>query len=395
LSNKNVAVAGISVSPVTKNLEIPIKDLAFKMVKEALADARIPKEELDGFFVTNPGMAGPPYCMFACDLADYLQLETKSLALVETGGTSSFTALHFALDEILSGRTRVSLVLGIDSRAKEIIDDFKLFITDGIMTQTSLYGSYKGPYGIGAPIPYYAMSTQRYLYECKLTEEDLAEVSVRLRDNASRNPRALYQKPISVEEVMASPYLSPPLMLFDCSPFASDAAPCMLVSPEVAKDLEKEPIYITGIGEYHHPSHFVPVKGSITESIAGQKAGAEAFASAGIKPGDVNVAEVYGVFSGTELMILEDLGFFEKGRAARAFREGKTALDGEVAVDPSGGRLSLGHPPSATPMMELVEVVEQLRGEAGERQVKNARVGLVHAEHGMLNGSIILILEKK
>ena len=109
---------------------------------------------------------------------------------------------------------------------------------------------------------------------------------------------------------------------------------------------------------------------------------------------DVDVAEVYGVFSGTELMILEDLGFFEKGRAARAFREGKTALDGEVAVDSSGGRLSLGHPPSATPMMELVEVVEQLRGEAGERQVKDARVGLVHADHGMLNGSIILILEK-
>ncbi|UCD84534.1 MAG: thiolase family protein [Deltaproteobacteria bacterium] len=395
MSNKNVAIAGISTSRVTKNFETSIKDLSFKIVKEALANAQIPKEDVDGFFVTNPGMAGHPYCMLACDLADYLQLETKSLALMETGGTSSFTALHFALDEILSGRTKVNLVLGIDSRAKEVIDDFKSFITDGIMTQTSLYGSYKGPYGIGAPIPYYAMSTQRYLYEQKLTEEDLAEVSVRLRENASRNPRALYQKPISVEEVMASPYLSPPIKLLDCSPFASGAAACVLVSPEVAKDLKEEPIYITGIGEHHHPSHFIPLKDSLTESIAIREAGAEAFASAGIKPADVDVAEVYGVFSGTELMILEDLDFFKKGKAALAFKEGKTALDGEVAVDPSGGRLSLGHPPSATPMMELVEIVEQLRGEAGERQVKNARVGLVHAEHGMLNGSIVLILEKK
>jgi acetyl-CoA acetyltransferase len=107
----------------------------------------------------------------------------------------------------------------------------------------------------------------------------------------------------------------------------------------------------------------------------------------------VDVAEVYGVFAATELMLYEDLGFFDKGKAADAVRDGETRLDGKIPMNPSGGRLSLGHPPGATPMYEFVEIVRQLRGEAGERQVKSPGVGLIQAEHGMLNGAVVMLLE--
>jgi acetyl-CoA C-acetyltransferase len=121
----------------------------------------------------------------------------------------------------------------------------------------------------------------------------------------------------------------------------------------------------------------------------------EAYANAGILPGDLDVAEIYGAFAGTELMIYEEMGFFERGAAPRAVRDGRTAIDGVLPINPSGGRLSLGHAPGATPLLEIIEVCNQLREEAEGRQVKDPTLGLIHGEHGMVNGSIVLILERE
>jgi acetyl-CoA acetyltransferase len=123
------------------------------------------------------------------------------------------------------------------------------------------------------------------------------------------------------------------------------------------------------------------------------RAGAACFEDAGRSPADVDVAEVYGVFAATELMLYEDLGFFEKGKAVYAVLDGKTSLGGDIPMNMSGGRLSLGHPPGATPLYELVEIVRQLRGEAGERQTRGPGVGLIQSEHGMLNGAVVMLLE--
>jgi acetyl-CoA acetyltransferase len=389
----SAVIAGVAMTKVTRELTRPFRDIAFDVVSRALEDAGIQKEDVDGLFVTPPGFAGPPSFMYVCELGEYLQLNTKSMAMLECGGTTSAVTLRYAIDEILLGRNRVNVVLAIDQRVNQVPDDINIFLHEGIFTQTCLYGAFDGPYGIGAPIPYYAMSTQRYLFEYGIKEEDLAHIAVRLRENASKNPYAEYRKPITIEDVMASKYLSPPIKLLDCSPFSSGAAACVLASDDVVKDLDINPIFIKSIGEYHHPSHFIPLRASINEFESLRRSAKEAFDNAGIKPNDVDIAEVYGVFTGTELMIYEDIGFFEKGKAINALKDGTTAIDGDVAINTSGGRLSLGHPASATPLMELVEVVWQLRGEAGERQVKNAHIGLVHAEHGMLNGSIVMILE--
>jgi acetyl-CoA acetyltransferase len=268
------------------------------------------------------------------------------------------------------------------------------FVASSVHAQAGLYGPYDGPYGIGTPVPYYAMSVQRYMYEYNVSAEQIANVPVILRENASKNPYAEFQKPITIEEVLNSRIISPPIHLLECSKFSDGAACVILASEDFAKKLNKKIVFITGIGEYHDCSHFIPSEEkSICEFIATKIAAKEAFSIAGRKPEDIDVAEIYGVFAGTELMIIEDIGFFKKGEAAKAAEQGLIKIGGKIPVDTSGGRLSMGHPATVTPLLEVIEIVKQLKGVAENRQVKDAKCGLIHAEHGMLNGSLVMILE--
>jgi acetyl-CoA acetyltransferase len=330
--------------------------------------------------------------MFACELADYFQLKLKSLNLVECGGNTSTAAIHYAIDEIQTKRNRINAVIAIDVRF-DPTDDPEFMLPHSIYLLSSVYGVHTSQYGIGTPLPLYALGAQRYMYETGITEEDAAHLSVVLRENASKNPLALFREPITVEDVMKSKCISPPLKLLDCSTFATAAGACIMADYNIKSIKPK--VNIIGLGEFHHNSSFIPLNESITSFVSVREAGKEAFSIAGINPTDIDVAEVYGVFSFTELMLYEDLGFFGRGEAVRAVKEGLTRINGRIPINPSGGRLSLGHPASATPMLELVEVVRQLRHECGERQVKEPEYGLVHAEHGMLNGSTVLILERE
>jgi len=394
-SRPKAAVVGIATAKAGKDMPARTRDIAYELISEALADAGIGKDEVDGLMVGPPGLGHLPSFMFANYLAEHLGLSTRSLTMLESGGATATMAVKYAADEIELGHAGICVVFGLDRRGMErMANEFNHFMRNSVTRMINLYGPYNGPYGVGAPIPLYAMSAQRYMHEYGVDPETIANVAVVLRENAAKNPDALYRNPITVDEVMASPVLSPPIHLLECSPFCFGAAAVVLASPQAAAKARKDPVWITGIGEAHHPSHFIPQRGSITAFESAVKASRACFEDAGRKIEDVDVAEVYGVFAATELMIYEDLGFFEKGKAGYAVREGKTALEGKVAMNPSGGRLSLGHPAGATPLYELAEVVRQLRGEAGERQVKDADVGLVQSEHGMLNGAVVMLLER-
>lgn len=388
-------IAGICQTPVTKNLTMSYKDLAFAMVSGALADAGIPKSEVDGFLVSPPGLASPPALLYACELVDYMQFSTKNLAMFECGGASSAVAFRFACDVVRQGRCRVCVVFAMDYRSIDVPEgDVKIFFHHAVRLQTSLYGPYNGAYGIGTPIPFYAMSAQRYMYEYRATEEDLARITVQLRSHAVKNENALFRKPLTIQDVLASSYVSPPLRQLHCCYTASGGAAVVVVSEDVAKQAKQPAVAVRGIGEYHHPSHFIPLREPISIYPAVVKAGQEAYREANIKPEDVDVAEVLGVFAGTELMVYEDLGFFKKGEAPKAVAEGKTTYGGNVVMNPGGGRLSQGYPSGAAPVMMVCEITTHLRGQAGERQVKDAAMGLVQSEHGMMNGSLVFILER-
>jgi len=389
---KRAAVAGVAALPVQRNLEKSIRDSATSVALEAIGDAGMGRADIDGLFVSPPGLSGPPGFMFSCLLAHHLGLRTTAQALVECGGMTASLALKLAVDAVRLGQCNNALVVAVDSRVIARQQDLQHFIKNAITGLIGLYGVYDGLYGLAAPIPYYAMSAQRYLHEYDATVEDLAQVAVTLRQFASNNPRAEHTKPITVDDVLGSKKICPPLRLLDCSSFSSGAA-AVVVTCEDRAPARHRPVVVSGIGEYHEAAHFAPLRAPITRFESAVNAAASAYDAAGRSPGDIDVAEVYGVFSATELMLYEDLGFFEKGLAARAVREGKTSGEGRTVFNPSGGRLSMGHPAGATPLLATVELVEQLRGSARGTQIDNANVGLLHAEHGMLNGSMVAILE--
>lgn len=393
---KKVAVAGVAQTPVTRDLSGSIKDIASDIITKALEDAGLTKDAVDGFYVSPAGLSGPPALLYACDLANYLQLATKNLCMFECGGASAAMAFRFARDQILLGRNQCAVVFAIDYRTFDIPkDNYEIFFHDALFHQMSLYGVYEGLYGVGTPIPYYAMSGQRYMHEFGITDENIAEVCVTLRSHAVKNENALFRKPLTVQDVLSSPMISPPLHVLECCFMASAAAAVVLTEGSVTKSLKQTPVYVTAVGEHHHPSHFIPVREGLTTYPAVVTAAKDAYEQAGITAHDVDVAEIQGVFAPTEFMVYEDLGFFEKGKAPRAVKEGKTTFTGKPCINPSGGRLSMGYPAGAAPLLEVVEIVQQLRGNCGARQVKNAGIGLMHSEHGMMNGSVVAIFERE
>jgi acetyl-CoA acetyltransferase len=389
------AIAGVAAPPVTRRFAAALRDVAAETALAALTDAGVGPDEVDGLFCSPPGLAAAHGgFMWSCTLAHHLGITTKAQALVECGGLTAALCLKLAVREVEAGRCRAALCVAIDARAVDPGDDVELFLKHSTSGLIGLYGPYDGVYGLGAPVPYYAMSAQRYMHEHGVSHADLAEVAVALRGHASKNPRAEMRRLISVDDVLASRCVCPPLTLLECAPFSSGAA-AVVVVPErrATKGGDAPAIVVTAIGEHHEPAHFAPRRGSLTRFESATRAAAEAYAESGKGPADIDVAEIYGVFSATELMLYEDLGFVARGQAARAVKEGLTRGQGTTVMNPSGGRLSLGHPAGATPLLSTVEVVEQLRGAAGERQVDGARVGLVHAEHGLCNGSVVIVLE--
>lgn len=398
-----VYVRGVYYKEVVKEkFGVPYKDVIFEVLREALKDAGVGPDELDGIVFTPPilGGIGLTFFMHAHHMGHYLGKELKTEIMVENGGSTSALAIRYGMLEIMSGRCNLVAVIGTDERSDRPLEsmDFNHFIYSVTISQTNLYGPYDALYGIGAPIPYYAMAGQRYMYENNISREDLSYVPVRLREHASKNPKALLRDLIKPEDVVNSKEICPPLHLHDCSIFASGAACVILSSEDFEKSnpSKKRKVKIRGYGEYHTPTSFLPnqLEYISWKSKAVAKAADEAFESAKVSRKDIDVAEIYGVFSTTELTILEDIGFFETGKSVYAFKEGDVGPESKLYVDPTGGRIAFGHPAGATPMIEFAEVTMQLRGECGERQKKGkCDLGLVQAEHGMLNGAVVFILE--
>ena len=395
MSTNPLTIAGISTTPVTRDLPTPLLDACSTVARSAVQDAGLAPSEIDGLFLTPASMSGEPWLMYAANLAEHLGLTTKGLVLVENGGATALLALRSAMDAVALGRCKAALVVASDTRPLLDTNHFESFIRNVAFTTAALYGGVNAVLGCGPPIPIYAMSHQRYMHEFGVTEEEIALSSVRMREHAALHPMAQFRERISVADVLNSKPLSPPIHLLQAASISSGACALVVTTPERATEKGRPVVEITGYGEHHHPSHFIPRSGSITQFESVTEAAKSAFAEGGIAPKDVDVAEVYGVFGATELILYEDLGFCSKGEGAHFLADGRSTFGGDVVINPSGGRLSMGHPAGATPLYEVAEVVRQLWGEAPGKQVDDATVGLVHAEHGMMNGSVVMTLEKR
>jgi acetyl-CoA acetyltransferase len=394
-SAPRVAVLGWAMSAIGEHPGRGYLDLLIEVIVGAAADAGVGLEEVDGLYVTPDDFGAHETPMLATRLPEILGISPRTLGLVECGGVTGALAIKTAVQDLRAGAADLAVVAaGSRGALSALRGDPRVFFDHLLYAQSSLLGPWILPYAAGAPVPLYAMVAQRYMHEYGIKAETVAALPVVLRRNAAANPKAQFRDPITVEDVLASKLICPPIHLLEACPISEGAGALVLASEEAARRVARgKGVWVTGMGEWHTPTHFTPARGPVARFPAVARAGAECYATAGIRAEDVDVAEVYGVFAATELITYEELGFFPEGRAAAAVEEGATGPGDRPALNPSGGRLSLGHPPVATPILETIEVATQLAGLAGPRQVSPARVGLVQAEHGMVNGSLALVLE--
>jgi len=231
------------------------------------------------------------------------------------------------------------------------------------------------------------------MHEFGTTEEQMAQVAVKNHKNGALNPHAQYQREISVDSVMNSPMVTEPLNLFDCSPISDGSAAVVLAPVEDAKQYTDTPIKISGSGQASGTLSLHD-RESLTGIPAGVLAAKDAYEMSGYGPEDIDLAEVHDCFTIAELMAIEDLGFCEKGEGGKMVEEGRTARDGEIPINVSGGLKSKGHPVGATGISQAVELVTQLRGEAGKRQLEDAEIGLAHNIGGSGGTGVVHILKR-
>jgi benzoylsuccinyl-CoA thiolase BbsB subunit len=291
---------------------------------------------------------------------------------VENACSSSSGAMAQGVMAIQAGAYDVVLVIGVEKLTKFGGGTLPLDEDD-----------WEVRLGLSMPA-LYAMRAQRYMHDYGVRAEQIAGVSVKNRGNGARNSDAQMQKEVTVEEVLASRMIADPFTLLQCCPTGDGAAAIILASDKVARQFRGDPI---GVRASHLTSgKFMAGFRDMTSPEITVRGAKETFEEAGLGPEDIDVAEVHDAFSIAELLYYEAFGFCPRGEGAALLESGATRISGRIPINPSGGLLAKGHPVGATGAAQVVEIVRQLRGEAGPRQVEGARIGLSHATGGGISG---------
>jgi len=305
--------------------------------------------------------------------ASILGLPAVPTTRIENACASSHVAFRHAVMEVASGTSDVVLVGG---------GERVLNVPTAESTEYFAYASdaaWEQPLGLTFP-GVFALIARAHMQKYGTTEAQMAAVAVKNHKHAVHNPKAQFQKEITLEQVLRSAYVADPLKLYDCCPFSDGGAALVLASEEVAKKSRK-PIWVLAAAAAADWM-LMADKRDLSRVPATERAAAAAYRQAGIGPEDVDVVELHDCFTIAEIVATEGLGLFEPGAGGRAVEEGLTSLGGKIPVNVSGGLKAKGHPIGATGAAQVAEIVTQLRGEAGPRQVDGARRGLAHTLGG-------------
>jgi acetyl-CoA acetyltransferase len=350
----------------------------------ALVDAGLAATDLDGVLCAYSLVE--PHLMQSSVVAEYLGLRPAYSAALMLGGATGCAAVMHAAMLVETGRCRHVLVVMGDNRATGMSRDRAV----AALAQVG-HPQFEVPYGPTIPA-FYALVAGRYMHEHGATPEQLAHIAVTMRAHAALHPEAHMRKPITVAEVLASRVIASPLRLLDCC-LVSDGGVAVIVSaPDAAAGIGRPAVALIGAGQGHTHEHLSQAP-SLTE-FGCHDAAARAFGEAGVRPADVDVAEIYDSFTITLLVELESMGFFARGEAGPAIAAGALGLGGRLPTNTHGGLLSFGHSGAAGGLTHVVEAVRQLRGEAGPRQVEGAAIGFVHGDGGILSAHCSLVLAR-
>lgn len=350
----------------------------------ALQDAGLDKKDIDGLVVTSDMLE--PRVMWPAVVAEYLQVKPLFMELVDLGGASAAGAVLRAAMAICAGLCRRVLCVSGD------IWDVEKFYR-GAGSISPIARQFEVPYGPMGANSGYAMIARRHMHEFKTTPRQLARVAVDQRFNACANPEALYYgKPLTIEQVLESPYIVEPLHLFEIVRPCSGSSVVIVSKSEDLSDAPHQPVYILGGAEHSFHSSLT-FSGDLTTSPV-KIASAKAYQLAGVAPEDIDFVSIYDCYTIMVLITLEDAGFCRKGEGGRFIEENDLTYLGNFPCNTHGGQLSWGQPGLSGGMSHITEAVRQLRGKAGARQVKDAELCFVNGNGGIMSEECSLILSR-
>jgi len=377
---RRVAVIGVGVTKFGKH-DRTSSELFAEAAADALADAEISADRVQALYYGNVvGSETEHQLHTGPQAASILGIPAIPTTRFESACASSHAAFRHAVMEVGAGVSDVVLVGGAERVLNVLTPDsteYFAYASDAVWEQT-----------LGLTFPgVFALIARAHMQKYGTTEEQMAAVAVKNHKHGALNPKAQFQKEITLEQVLKSAYVADPLKLYDCCPFTDGGAAVVLASEDVARK-SRRPVWVLASAA---ASDWMLLgdKRDLSRVPATERAAALAYKQAGLAPTDVDVVELHDCFTIAEIVATEGLGLFEPGAGGRAAEKGMTSLGGRVPVNPSGGLKAKGHPIGATGAAQIAEIVTQLRGDAGPRQVNRARTGLTHTLGG--NTATVLV----
>lgn len=380
-----VAIVGIGKTAFGAFPDRDLRSLAVEAIEHALTDAGISAPAAESFYLGN--FAGPSF-VGQNHLAPYIGtavgFESIPCTRIENACASSGSAFFHAWQSVAAGLYNTVVVAGVEKMTSQS--------TPRVTEILAGAGDMSGEGRAGATFPaLFAMIARRHMHQYGTTREQLAAVAVKNHANGARNPLAHMRKVITVDQALGGKPIAEPLTVYDCSLISDGAAAAVLVPLEKANRYHTRFVRVLSVAQ---TSDHVPLdtKADITEFPAVKSAGQKAYETAGVGPGEIDVAEVHDCFTIAEIVASEDLGFTNKGEGGPFAAAGCTAIGGRIPINTSGGLKSKGHPVGATGVGQICDIVMQLRGDAGERQVSRHRTGLAQNLGGSGATCVVSIL---
>ncbi|MFH0930442.1 MAG: thiolase domain-containing protein [Candidatus Zixiibacteriota bacterium] len=382
---RDVAIIGVGMNKWGELWEKSLRDIFTEAALLAIEDAGV--DHIDSMYIgcMSSGLFIDQEHLSSL-LSDYLGMGPIPATRVESACASGGLALRTGFIEVASGINDIVLVGGVEKMTDVSVAGATFALSTAADQEYEVYQGITFP-GL------YALMARAHMQKHGTTRKQLAQVAVKNHYHGSMNPLAQYPQKITLEEVLDSVMVADPLRILDCSPITDGAAAVILAPLDLAKKISKKPI-VKIIGSGHSTDTIaLHSRNDLTEIKSTERAAKIAYDMAGKRPEEINLAEVHDCFTIAEICVIEALGFVEKGKGGPETEHGLTTLGGKIPVNTSGGLKSKGHPVGATGVAQTIEITKQLRGDAGERQVKNAKVGLTQNMGGSGGSSIVHIME--
>lgn len=356
-------------------------DLMAQAAKQALGDAQLKRADIDG--VLCGYSTTMPHLMISTLFCERFSLRPNYAHGMQLGGATGAAMLMLARELVISGRCKNVLVVAGENRLSGQTRD------SSIQTLAQVgHADFEVPNGASVPA-YYGLMASRYMHETGVTNADLAEFAVLMRNHATRHPDAHLTTPITIDDVLVSKPIAEPLHLMDCCPI-SDGAMALIVSANTRSAVK---VRMAGAGQAHLHQHLTAMRDVMDCGAA--RASKIALNEAGLTVADIDYLGIYDSFTITLLMLLEEIGFADRGGAAQRVRDGDFSQHGILPLNTHGGLLSFGHCGVAGGMAHSVEAYRQFQGQAGVRQVRPPRHAFIHADGGVMSSHVSLLLSRE